>query len=353
MQGDGHPDAPRRPPRFRRWVLGAVAFFTICTLITAFVLTRAGSPERGESPDVPGPTSSAKTAAVTVKKSTTRNLNLPERDRTASIEFDANQGEKRVVKTTVTATFTASTGLQRAVYVLVGLSCGPTDGGGAGESTTGTENLIHQTTRDLEKSLVYLVPESGTHRCNVTFDAPNWDSGYGDAEAILTTQVSVSGSRPARPIVARTDSREPIVIDSGTNATVIEQTFPLNNGQSSSISFLTNSQLTTCTEQNGSSDGTGANLCTNALIDTEGSRVIVRASAEILRDGETCRRMVIDQSATAIDHLVHHKMLDSESRSSGFLNDACGDELRLSQDVLNYGPAGLVVHREPTRIIAY
>lgn len=353
MPSNGKPATPGSSPTRQQLFLGGIAFLTMCALVTALVLTRAGSPERGESPDAPGPTSSAKTAEVTLKKSTTQNLNLPKRERTASIEFDGDRGEKRVVNTTVTATFTASTGLQRAVYVLVGLSCGPTDGGGDGESTTGTENLIHQRTRELEKSLVYLVPDSGTHRCNVTFDAPNWDSGYGDAEAILSTHVSVSDARPAGPIVARTDSRDPIVIDSGTNATVIEQTFPLNNDQPSSISFLTNSHLTTCTEQNGSSDGTGGNLCTNALIDTEGSRVIVRASAEILRDGEICRRMVIDESTTAIDHLVHHKMLGSDSRSYGFLDDACGDELRLSLNVLNYGPAGLVVHREPTRIIAY
>src|SRR5699024_6052421 len=97
------------------------------------------------------------------------------------------------------------------------------------------------------------------------------------------------------------------------------------------------------------------NLCTDPRIDREGSRVSTRTTVQQLSGDDVCRTVTADRSLTTIDHLVHHRLLSSDSRIQGFLADPCGDQLRVIHEISNDGPAALVVHRSTTKaaIIAY
>lgn len=340
---------PPSASRSRRGkLLAIVGVLVVAVLVIVFCLaplrddTTEQSP-RSTQPEAP----TSVTQALTVE--------LPAESKVVSFEFEAPDRGRMLLELSVGATFTASTGEKRALYTIVGMSCGSIDGPTNTQSVSGTENLTHQTTRQLTQLLSYDVETPGRHQCNATINAPSWDPEYGDAELMLDAMIRLLTPDDEPYQLTTADSEHPIVLDPGETVSAVEGSFPITAGRSEDLAVVSTSHLTACTIRNGSRDQTRTNLCTEPRVDREGSRVSTRTTVQQLSGDEVCRTSTADQSLTTIDHLVHHRLLSSESRIHGFLKNPCGDRLRVIHEISNDGPAALVVHRSTTKaaIIAY
>lgn len=267
-----------------------------------------------------------------------------------TFEFEAPVKERTLLQLSVGSTFTASTGEKRALYTIVGISCGSVDGPTDSQSVSGTENLIHQTTRQLTQLLSYQVNTPGLHRCNASINAPSWDPAYGHAKLSLDARITVVTPGDEKYQLITADSEHPIVLDPGETVSAVEGALPLTAGRTEDLGVMSTTHLTTCTIRNGSRDQTRANLCTQPRIDREGSRVTTRTTVEQLSSDDVCRTVTADRDLSTIDHLVHHRLLGSQSRIQGFLKNPCGDRLRVVHEISNDGPASLVVHRSTTKV---
>lgn len=329
-------------------LLALVTVLMVAVLLLVLCVTplRDGTTEKSPIPTQPEAPTSA-THALTME--------LPAEAEIVSFEFEALDRGRTLLGLSVGATFTASTGEKRALYTIVGMSCGSIDGPTHTQSVSGTENLIHQTTRQLTQMLSYDVETPGRHRCNASINAPSWDPEYGDAELTLEATISIRTPDDEPHYLANADSEHPIVLDPGERVAAVEQSFPMIVGRTEDLAVASTTHLTTCTIRNGSRDQTRANLCTDPRIDREGSRVSTRTTVQQLSGDEVCRTVTADRNLTTIDHLVHHRLLSSQSRIQGFLKNPCGDHLRVIHEISNDGPAALVVHRSTTKaaIIAY
>lgn len=334
------------PPRLRRLLFVAISLVVITSLVTLGFVVLSGEY------DEPRPPSATSPPSATPNASDTSTLTLPDDVDAVSLEFEASGKEPVLVALSVTATFTASTGERRALYSIMGMSCGSLEGPTHTQSVNGTENLTHQTTRHMTQLLSYDVETPGKHRCNATVNAPNWDPEYGDAELSIDAEIRLVAPEASGIYYAATDSEHPIVLDPGEEVAAVEETFPLEAGPTGDLSVRSGTHVTTCTITNGSRDQTEANLCTEPKLDREGSTISTKTVVQQL-DGDTvCRTVIADRSLDSIDHLVHHRLLDSRTRIDGFLSSPCGDRLRVIHEVANDGPAALVVHRASTKAVA-
>jgi hypothetical protein len=297
-----------------------------------------------ESPPREVPTEAPSSASRSV------DFSLPGDVDAVSFQFAAPENDPVLVALTVTATFTASTGEQRALYTIAGMSCGSMDGPTNTQSAGGTENLIHQTTRQMVLLLSYDVQTTGEHRCNARVNAPNWDPEYGDADLSLTATIRLVATEGETHHLRTADSEQPIVLDPGEKVVAVDEDVPLAPGPAGDLDILSTTHLTACTITNGSRDDTESNLCIGSKVDREGVVVTTRTHAQQLRGDTVCRTVTADRSLTTIDHLVHHRLLDSSSSVQGFMDESCGDRLRIVHEVSNDGPAAVVVHRDSTRV---
>ncbi|MGP9846375.1 hypothetical protein [Brachybacterium sp. 107] len=325
-----------------------IAVLVVAVLVLIFCVTPHHDNTNEQSRKSPQPEAST---SVTRASS----MELPAESEVVSFDFEVPERGQTLLELSVGATFTASTGEKRALYAIVGMSCGSIDGPTNTQSVSGTENLIHQTTRQLTQLLSYDVETSGRHRCNASINAPNWDHEYGDAKLSLeaTIRVITPDDEPYQLVTA--DSEHPVVLDPGETVSAVEGSFPLITGSTGDLGVASTTHLTSCTISNGSRDQTQANLCTEPKVNREGSQVSTRTTVQQLNGDEVCRTVTADRSLTAIDHLVHHRLLSSQSRTQGFLSNPCGNRLRVVHEISNDGPAALVVHRSTTNaaIITY
>lgn len=329
-------------------LLAMIAVLVVAVLVLIFCVTPHHDNTNEQSRKSPQPEAST---SVTRASS----MELPAESEVVSFDFEVPERGQTLLELSVGATFTASTGEKRALYAIVGMSCGSIDGPTNTQSVSGTENLIHQTTRQLTQLLSYDVETSGRHRCNASINAPNWDHEYGDAKLSLeaTIRVITPDDEPYQLVTA--DSEHPVVLDPGETVSAVEGSFPLITGSTGDLGVASTTHLTSCTISNGSRDQTQANLCTEPKVNREGSQVSTRTTVQQLNGDEVCRTVTADRSLTAIDHLVHHRLLSSQSRTQGFLSNPCGNRLRVVHEISNDGPAALVVHRSTTNaaIITY
>jgi hypothetical protein len=328
--------------RHRAPLLTVIAAILVIALAGIVYLIIGGD----DAPDSP-PTESS-TAAPT-SASGSADFSLPDDAAPVSFTFELEDGQSALLELTVAATFEASTEERRALYTIIGMSCGSVDGPTNTQSANGTENLIHQETRQVTQVISYEATSSGEHRCNAQVNAPDWDPEYGDAELSLEATIRPVADLTAPHEYTSAAAEQPIVLESGESTLVIDETFPFDPGPDGVLEVLSGTHLTACTIKNGSRDQTEENLCTEGLLDRDGSTVTTRTVVEQL-DGDTvCRTVTADQSLTEIDHLVHHRLLDSRTSIDGFTAEPCGDRIRLRHHVSNEGPAALVVHRSSTR----
>lgn len=331
-----------------RKLLAMAAVLVVAVLVLIFCVAphRDGTTERSRISTQPEASTSV-TRALT--------LELPAESEVVSFEFEVLEQGKTLLGLSVGTTFAASTGEKRALYTIVGMSCGSIDGPTNTQSVSGTENLTHQMTRQVTQLLSYDVETPGRHRCNASINAPSWDAEYGDAELSLKATISVITPDDEPYHLVTADSEHPIVVEPGETVSAVEGSFPIFTGLTDDLGVASTTHLTSCTISNGSRDQTPANLCTDPRINREGSRVSTRTAVQQLNGDEVCRTVTADRSLTAIDHLIHHRLLSSQSRIQGFLSDSCGDRLRVVHEISNEGPAALVVHRSTTKaaIIAY
>lgn len=299
-------------------------------------------PPRSASPPLSAATSASGRSTVT----------LPDDVGAVTLEFEATDTEPLLIGLSITATFTASTGERRALYTIVGVSCGSQDGPTRTQSMSGTENLTHQTTRQMTRLLSYDVETPGTHRCNARVTAPNWDPEYGDAELSIDAEIQLVAPDASSFYYVPTNFEHPIVLDPGEEVAAVDETFPLAPGAIGDLEIWSGTHVTACTIVNGSRDQTDANLCTAPKLDREGSTISTKTVVQQLNGEIVCRTVTADQSLDSIDHLVHHRLLDSQKRIDGFLSDPCGDRLRVIHEVINHGPAALVLHRASTNAVA-
>lgn len=279
-------------------------------------------------------------------------LQLPGEIQSATVSFTAKKGEKRVVTLDTEITFSADSGRKRALYATVGIACGPVDGDGPGAANSGTENLVESTTRELQRTVVYTAPSAGPQRCNARFSAKTWDADYADAKAYLVAHLATSV--PAEPFAyeARPEQDGPVIIESGEGQIVIDEVFSLDTHRTvESMTVSISSHLTSCVIENGSKDGTEENLCRGSFIDWEGSRLSSSVKVELLDGADVCREMMVDSELLEIDHLVHHRMLNSRHSIASFLDAPCGDRIRVQQDLRNDGPAAVVLHRGSSSVV--
>lgn len=310
-------------------------------VLACVVFSRDRAPEPSPAPSPPKAETSASGAST---------LTLPDDAEAVSFRFEASGEQPVLLELSVTATFTASTGEERALYAIVGMSCGSIDGPTNTQSVNGTENLIHQTTRQVNQLLSYDAETPGEHSCNAKINAPSWDPEYGDAELSLEATIRLVAPDGATYHYGTAATDHPIVLEPGEKVAAVDKTFPLTAGPAGALDVRSGTHLTSCTITNGSRDQTKANLCTEPQVDREGSTVTTRTVVQQLRGDKVCRTVTADRSISTIDHLVHHRLLDSSTRIEGFLSDPCGDSLRVLHEVANEGPAALVVHRGSTKV---
>ncbi|MDN5654657.1 MAG: hypothetical protein L0G46_06160 [Kocuria sp.] len=327
-------------------------FFVAISLVVITSLVILGFVVLSGEDDESGPPSATSAPSATPNASDRSTVKLPDDVDAVSLEFEADDKGPVLVALSVTATFTASTGERRALYSIMGMSCGSLEGPTHTQSVNGTENLIHQTTRQMTQLLSYEVETPGKHRCNATVNAPNWDPEYGDADLSIEAEIRLVDPAASSIYYAETDSEHPIVLDPGEEVSAVEETFPMEAGPTGDLSVRSGTHVTACTITNGSRDQTEANLCTEPKLDRDGSMISTKTIVQQL-DGDTvCRTVIADRSLDSIDHLVHHRLLDSRTRIDGFLSNPCGDRLRVIHEVTNDGPAALVVHRASTKAVA-
>lgn len=277
---------------------------------------------------------------------------LPGETQTATVSFTAVKGESRVVNLDMEATFQADSGRKRSLYATVGIACGPIDGMGQGAASSGTENLLDSKTRDLQRTVVYTAPSDGPQRCNARFAANAWDPGYSAAEIHLVTRLATSLEPVSFAHEARPDQSEPVIIGSDTEHKVIDETFNLDATRGpSAVTVSISSHLTSCVIENGSKDDTEDNLCLGRLVDRDGSNISSTTKLELLDGVDVCREMIIDSQSIEIDHLVHHKLIGSRHFVESFLDEPCGQQLRISQSIRNEGPAAIIVHRGSSSVV--
>lgn len=328
--------------RQRAGLLTVIASIVVIALVGIVYVVIGGD-------DAPGPPSTEPPTVVPTAESGSADFSLPDDAAPVSFVFELEEGQSALLELSVAATFEASTEGRRALYTIIGLSCGSMEGPTNTQSANGTENLIHQETRQITQVLSYEAETSGQHRCNARVNAPNWDPEFGDAELSLEATIGPVAELTTAYHYTSADTEQPIVLESGQSTLAIDETFPLAPASTDDLQVLTGTHLTACTIENGSRDQTEENLCTNDLLDRDGSIVTTRTVIEQL-DGDTvCRTVTTDQSLTEIDHLVHHRLLDSRMRIDGFTAEPCGDRIRLRHHVSNEGPAALVVHRSSTK----
>lgn len=333
-------------PRGTRRLFFVTVTLAVITSLVIFGCVVLSGEDDATDPPAKAPPSAAPSAS---SRST---ATLPHRVDAVSLEFEAPEKEPVLVGLSITATFTASTGEQRALYSILGVSCGSLDGPTNTQSVSGTENLTHQTTRQMNQLLSYDVETPGKHRCNATVAAPNWDPEHGDAELSIEAEIRLVAPDAPAFYYASTDSENPIVLDPGEEVTAVDETFPLEAGATGDLGVWSGTHVTTCTIINGSRDQTETNLCTEPKLDREGSTISTKTVVQQL-DGDTvCRTVTADRSLDSIDRTVHHRLLDSRTRIDGFLSAPCGDRLRVIHEVANDGPAALVVHRASTNATA-
>lgn len=340
------------PPTAPRTRLGKLLAMTAAVLVAILVIFLCVTPLRDGTEEEPPVSTQLETPASVTHAMT---LELPAESDMVSFEFEALHRGQMLLELSVSTTFTASTGEKRALYTIVGMSCGSIDGPTNTHSVSGTENLIHQTTRQLTQLLSYDVETPGRHRCNASINAPSWDPEYGEAEMTLEAMIRVLTPDDEPHQLLTADSEHPIVLDPGETVSAVDGSFPIIAGRTEDLAVASTTHLTTCTIRNGSRDQTRANLCTDPGIDRGGSQVSTRTTVQQLSGEDVCRKVTADRNLTTIDHLVHHRLLSSYSRIQGFLANPCGDQLRVVHEISNDGPATLVVHRSTTKaaIIAY
>lgn len=336
-------DSPRQR-RQRSPLITAIA----CAVVAALVVLAFVVFSREDTPDPP-PTPPPTEAATSATDTTT--LSLPDDAEPVSFQFEVDEEKPVLIELSVTATYTASTGERRALYTIIGMSCGSIDGETNTQSVNGTENLIHQTTRQMTQLLSYDAEASGEHRCNASVNAPNWDAEYGDAELSLKATIRLVADEESTYHYAPMESDHPVVLEPEENVVAVDETFSLTEGPRGDLGVMTGTHLTACTITNGSRDDTKANLCTEPLVDREGATVATQTVVEQLQGGTVCRTVTADRSLSSIDHLIHHRLLDSETTIEGFLANPCGDRIRIRHYVANEGPAALVVHRASTKAV--
>ena len=321
----------------------------IVSLLCAIALVAL--PERDRHDTAPLP-ENLELAGPQVEDSSRSTFALPGEEKMATVSFSAKKGERRVIGLDVEATFEAESGRKRALYSTVGIACGPVDGNGEGEASSGTENLLNSTTRNMRRTLVYTAPSAGTHRCNARFAANTWDPDYADAEVHLSSKLATSRDPAGFALEARPDPQHPVVVRSGEDRVVVDETFVLDRSRApEGMSVSISSHLTSCVIENGSKDGTEQNLCQGELIDREGSLVSSSTTVEMLQGEAVCREMTVDSEIVGIDHLVHHRMLGSRHTVDSFLDDPCGEKIRVRQDLRNEGPAAVVFHRNSSSVV--
>lgn len=340
------------PPTVSRSRLSTLLAMTAVLVAAVLVLIFCVAPQYDGTTERSRQSTQAEDSASVTRALT---LELPAESEVVSFEFEVFEQGQTLLGLSVGATFTASTGEKRALYTIMGMSCGSIDGPTSTQSVNGTENLTHQMTRQVTQLLSYDVETPGRHRCTARINAPNWDAEYGEAELSLKAMISVFTSDDEPYHLVTADSEYPIVLDPGETVSAIEASFPLFTGLNDDLGVASTTHLTSCTISNGSRDQTRANLCTDPRINRDGSRVSTQTAVQQLNGDEVCRTVTADRSLTAIDHLIHHRLLSSQSRIQGFLSDPCGDRLRVVHEISNDGPAALVVHRSTTKaaIIAY
>jgi len=321
----------------------------VVSLLCAIVLFALPEKDRQDAAPLP---ENLELAGPEIEDSSRSTFTLPGEEKMATVSFFAKKGEKRVIGLDVEATFEADSGRKRALYSTVGIACGPVEGNGKGAASSGTENLLDSTTRNMRRTLVYTAQSAGTHRCNARFAANTWDSEYAVAEVHLSSTLATSRDPVGFALEARPDQEHPVVVRSGEARVVVDETFVLDRGRApEGMSVSVSSHLTSCVIENGSKDGTEQNLCQGELINREGSLVSSSTTVEMLQGTAVCREMTVDSESFGIDHLVHHRMIGSRHTVDSFLDEPCGERIRVRQDLRNEGPAAVVFHRNSSSVV--
>lgn len=357
----------RRHIRRSRWVVAAAAL--LVTLLVILVLALDGrlfskggpeeSPTSGAitSSDAGGgtsdgggsPSDGGADTAGTVPFSSVEKMSMrfPSEKRTQSRSFNVEAGKNYLLRFDVSTEKPADSP-GNGFMLGVRLEC--TDQRGAQVATTGgTQNLLTGDPVTLTNQVVLTPSTSGVYSCSLLANAPDAAlAAKGTAFALDVTWKVTEPVGVALP--AQVTKQLPAVIPTGATRQIFAQDVPVASLTQRRLDVLASLYLTSCTGPGGSTED-GTQWCTQEVIDQTGSHYRFEVRFDVIgSDGKVCGTIDSGRRDEYLDTYRHHQLYHVE-KSVTVPVDLCGDTIRTSVNLLNRGPAGLLVHGENTSMV--
>ncbi|GAA1327092.1 hypothetical protein GCM10009592_13560 [Brachybacterium rhamnosum] len=362
----------RRHIRRSRWVAAAAALLVVLLVVLVLVLDGrlfsnggSGEPTAGATSSPGGDPSDAgggpsdggssasdgggTDAAGTVPFSAVEKMSMrfPSEKRTQSRSFNVEAGETYLLRFDVSTEKPADSP-GNGFMLGVRLEC--TDEQGKQVATTGgTQNLLTGDPVTLTNQVVLAPRASGVYRCSLLANAPDAAlAAKGTAFALDVTWKVTEPVGVALP--AQASTQLPAVIPTGATRQIFSQDVPVASLTQRRLDVLASLYLTSCTGPGGSTEG-GTQWCTQEVIDQTGSHYRFEVRYDVIgSDGNVCGTIDSGRREEYLDTYRHHQLYHVE-KSVTVPADLCGDTIRTSVNLLNRGPAGLLVHGENTSMV--
>lgn len=333
-------------PRRRAWnpALGALA--AVLLLVAAAVLLNRPSGEE-EPPPTGEPTTATPTEAEPLEVSESTTLTVPDTQRLESYSFEAEAGSTYLLR------FEATTRKPQgspgdAMYFGSSLACGgPTES--TMRSVGATQNVRTGEAVSLRNQFLLEIEEDGEYACRLLVFSPNAEVAAAGTTAHIEARWSATRAE-AGAVEASAGEHLPRLVEPTADAAAFVQEMDLSAQESRELNILGTVHVTTCTEEEGSSED-GRTWCLEDDVDRDGSAVTVTYRLEAVgSDEEVCEIREVNVARAQVDRHSHHQIFHVNEHPV-LPQELCGTSARLAVSVENDGPAPLLVHRASSTLV--
>lgn len=228
------------------------------------------------------------------------------------VELTAEQGQRLVIEANLPLTVPA-TATDAHLAAVGTASCGPLDAGSATRMTL-ARNVLRGSDALLHPGMVYAVPVTGEHWCEVTVKTgrprPNGEAKESNVVTVREgAYLRVSAAHPRLAEAFRPDLKSPVGRRSAYFTTLLGATVPSTIGvrRPAAIPVSLATYVTSCTSESGSWDPVaGAYACSRDLVRYRGTRIQWRLTL-VQGGSDACRApiTVLDE-VVEVSRDVHH-----------------------------------------------
>lgn len=334
------------PPRKRAWKQALGALTVVLLLIAAVVLLNLPGGE--ETPPPTGdPTSATPAEREPLEVSESTTLTVPDTQRLESYSFEAEAGSTYLLR------FEATTSKPQrspgdAMYFGSSLACGgPTES--TMRSVGATQNVRTGEEVSLRNQFLLEIEEDGEYACRLLVFSPNAEVAAAGTTAHIEARWSATRAE-AGAVEASAGEHLPRLVEPTAGAEAFVQEIDSALVESKELNVLGTVHVTTCTEEEGSSED-GRTWCLENDVDRAGSAVTVTYRLEALgRAGEVCESREVNVAEAQVDRHSHHQVFHVDEHVV-LPQDLCGTSARLVVTAENDGPAPLLVHRASSTLV--